>query len=608
MKVYFICYRYDNGAAATNTKRNRNFHSKVIIGSIFLMSVILCALVYVFVASRFVETSKISKTVKVLEFPETTTNKGIEIVEISGQNESQNPPRRIKRLDSEDSDSSPDSQKLIFFPGREMKPPKRAEKPRVVPANHRMSSRTAEPRPFNHMTGGPRPNGFQVQPMSTARSFHNQQFHNIHEIINQNQQPYQGNPKQQRRIPKQNQYFETSSNRPIQLAGTYRHPRKNGDLKQMFQGNQRHQSNLEIHSDPFHNFKPNSPYEINQMIINGLHTTPSAPTKNPYFRRKYKQQIASIPNYNLKSKDVSGIYQNILSSGKKIQVDRNEVAKQKPYQLMLDVYPMGGEEGEMNQMNPLNQMNHLNQMNPLNQINHQMQHLQQMHAMPQLPRMPRLKPFQGYYQDPNFFNAMNYPQLMPRYPAIYRYHQPHAEASNIHPVGINMKPSQLVVHLNLYPKNRSSNKRSSTEIEKEIKKVEPPKVDLRNNSLETTSMPLNINFNVNTGNGHPENIHHHVNLPRDPYHNYTIANEPNYKSNYYYDENEDNQSLVAAPSLVYQNIQRDRPIHMMLRNTTTENPKNKLKNHNHKHTYQTIERPRKQSIKNEPRNFLGIQQ
>lgn len=224
--------------------------------------------------------------------------------------------------------------------------------------------------------------------------------------------------------------------------------------------------------------------------------------------------------------------------------------------------------------------------------------------IPQFPRMPRMKPFQGYYQDPSYFNAMTYPQLMARYPN-YRYPQHTPEASNIHPIGITMKPSQLVVHLNLYPKNKTPYKRSSTEEEISRKKtqLEPSKTETKNATTGTTSMPLNINFNVNTGNGHPENIHHHVNLPRDPYQNYNVTSD--YKSNYYYDENEDDRSLHVAPSLVYNNIHRERPIHMMLRNTTTTRKPPKKMN-NHKHTYQTIERPRKQAIRNEPRNFIDI--
>lgn len=227
--------------------------------------------------------------------------------------------------------------------------------------------------------------------------------------------------------------------------------------------------------------------------------------------------------------------------------------------------------------------------------------------MQQFPRMPRLKPFQGYYQDPSYFNSMAYPQLMPRYPATHRYQQPQPEASNHHPIGINMKPSQLVVHLNLYPKNKSSSKRSSTE-EAEPRKtqLEAPKTEQRNNTSGTTSMPLNINFNVNTGNGHPENTHHHINMPRDPYQrDYNLTTESTtYKSNYYYDENEDDRSLLVGPSLVYNNILRDRPMHMMLRNNTkAEKPRKKF--NNHKHTYQIIERPRKHSIKNEPRNFVN---
>jgi hypothetical protein len=581
------------------------------------MSIIVCALVYVFVASRFTESVKVAKSSSNI-IPELPVEKnGIEVVEISGKNSSENVSRR-KRLDSDESDQSPDSQKLVFFPSREIKPPRIKERSKVVnfpqiPQNHRISSRMTEPRPFRHMQGFPRPNGFQVPP-ATVKSFSHAQVSNIHDIIRQNQLPTrQKQPKRLQHSGSNGRFnnVEQSSIFPVKIAGTYRQPRRLHTDDSAKQATNQHETTS---TDPFFNYKPNSPHEINnQLRVHGLMTT--APTQNPYFRRKFRHEIASIPNYNIKANDVAGIYENILSSGKKVQVDRNEIAKSKPgYQLMLDVYPLNGNSNDQgNDESDMNQMQQQMSQFPM----HPMQAIPTMQSMQpmQYPQMPRIKPFQGFYQDPSFFNTMPFPQVMPRYPTFYHYPQMQPEASNMHQINFRKKPNgmksaqgqgnQLVVHLNLYPKNKAPFKRSSTEENHEMKKmqaeetkVEPVslmKNDEQMKSHETTAIPLNINFNVNT-NGHPENIHHQqVNIPRDPYHKFNISTDPTFKPNYFYDEAEDDHSLAVAPSLIYQTIHRDRPYNLMLRSTTEKTPQ---KTNNHKHTYQTIERPRKEKIKN----------
>lgn len=597
-----------------------------------MMSLIFCALVYVFISSRFVAPMKIQKIpnisrTKPKEVLEEQQGRGIEVIEISGKNESELISKRIKRLDSDEGDRSPDSQKLIFFPSRTLKSPRISERSRVVnysPANHRMSSRMSEPRPFNHMISGPKPNGFQRKPIqSTARTLQQQrqQVQNIQDIIQHNQYPVHQPQQTHRLMPARLNVFDPSSLLPVQLAGTYRNPRNNGELTQMFNPNDYHKHPTNppeiLMPDPFYNFKPQDPLEINQMAMNGMNGIKMMPTvvTSPYFRRKFSHQIASIPNYNIRSKDVTGIYQNVLNSGRDFHVDRVvEEPKKKPFSMMLDFYPMAGggnDIGVHHQQQRQHQTQIHHQQPPLQpnfhqQLQYPQQNLMQ-HASPS-SKSPRLKPFQGYYQDPTLFNTMQFPQLTPRYPAFFRFNQPHHEASNNHPVGLT-KPSQLVVHLNLFPKNKVPTfKRSSNEEQIQMrKKVQQQmfqeKFEVKHNeTIEATSAPVNINFNVNTGNGHPENVLHQGNMPQDPYHNFSVSTESSFKPTYYYDDSEDDQSLAVAPSLVYHNIHRERPIQLMLTNsTTTEPPLKKLKNH--KLAYKTIERPRKQNIKNETRKY-----
>lgn len=598
-RLKFESFRYENGIEAPKYRNKRQeVHSIIIVCSILTMAFIFCSLLYVFIDTR---TTYPGKAVQVHNSKpkevEKKAKEGIEVIEISGKNKS-DIPRRIKRLDSDESERSPDSQKLVFYPGRKGKPPKTNERPRVInfsqfPSNHRISSRMVEPRPFNHHMHGAmvRPNGFQM-PMSTSRTFHTQ-MNNIQDVIRHNH-PLQN------QMSNINYNAVESSTRPVQLSGKYRHPRKNGEIMQIF--SQHLQNQLDMVPDPFHNFKPNSPLDVNQMAMNGGHQQQSMaldPTHNQHFRRKFRQKVASIPNYQLQSKDVANIYQNVLHTGKGLPIDRNEDNQNKQLSMLLDIFPMPDYENNMQQA-------HINQM----QQQQQQQQQPMPHHRPHRNKLPRLKPFQGYYQDPNVFNSMQYPQLMPRYPAYFRYPQNNQAAgsatntrfTSAHslPAVAGMKPSQLVVHLNLFPKNKPSNKRTSLEDEVDARNVinrhHQPEAAPKNKTLETSAAPVNINFNVNT-NGHPENLHHQANLPHD-YNSFNTSTEPGY----YYDESDEDQGLAMSPSLAYSNIHRDRPLQMMLKSTSTT-PKPSKKQKNQKFHYETIERPKKKRIRNEPRNY-----
>lgn len=544
-------------------------HSTVTL-SIVAMSVIVCALLYVFVSSKPVAPPAPVKPVIEVRAPkpkkvEPKVESGIEVIEISGKNVTDAPPKRIKRLDSDESDKSPNSQSLVYIPSQSMRPPKILRRPQVInypqfPPNHRQPA-TAEPRPFNHMmNSGLRPNGFR-KPMSTARSY---QVNNIQDVLNHpNHQWPQSMRHQMSRYPNI-RFANMESSPPIHLAGTYRHPKqKHEDLLKMFGTNEQIVYAGNEIEDPFRNFRPQSPFEVNQMAMSGI------PINHmPAFRRKSRFPVASIPNYDLHSKDVSHIYQNVLHSGQQFSVDRNERHRDKPLSMMLDVFPMGG------QVHP-----------------HQ---------------RPRMKPFKGFY-DANVFNTMQFPQLM-RYPSYSRYPQMQASASNKLITGMT-KPSQLVVHLNLFPKAKDTNKRSSTEEQLQRIRMMREKAQAKRND----SSPVNINFIMN---GHPENVDlmkQQTTPVREIYDSYGASTEPALKPpNYYYDESSNEEGVVVPPSLVYQNIHRDRPSYMMLKNSTSLTDKTTSttqattvvptrKQKPHQHTYQSIERPKKYNIKNDPK-------
>ncbi|CAG9803403.1 unnamed protein product [Chironomus riparius] len=586
-------FRYDS----KNKQRSRNggLFSSIIVYGILAMTIVFGGLFYVFVYGRANETNSNSTfnktrtsniTLKYVESNDTDTNKGLEVIEISGKNYSESHVKRIKRLDSEDvsANMSPETQRLTFFPTRSLKPPRIVQKPKVIqypplPPNHKISSRRLDPRVYQFGTMQPIPHEFLRPP--TPGTFYGSQVHNIQDIINQNPQYQQHNyyplvgAQQVLTTAK-----EMMGTKPIQLAGSYRHPRTNQNLAQIFQQSKPQTLKAEA-SDPFQNYKPISPYEVNQMLnqhANDEHVKyMSTTSETPYFRRKFKKKIASSNNYNVHANDAANIYGNGLQTVKKRVQDRNEIQHQgKPFSVMLDVYPMPGEDNEYGQ------------------------------PYIHVPNLKRLKPLMNrYYQDPQMFNSMNFPQVMARYPAYFRYQnnakqqqlqkqqqQSSTSFGTIQSNGMS-KPSQLVVHLNLYPKNNSPTfKRSSSEDfnggqETQNKFQRQSKLHLstiKNQTIDVSSTPFNINFNVNTGNGHPENIAHQKQLEF----NRTSTEATLASNNYFYDDEEEedinaDQSVNAHPSIVYKDIYRDKPIHLMLKSTTasTKKPKsNKNSNNN----------------------------
>lgn len=508
---------------------------------------IIGALIFILTNSHFFETPKFLSANKTNNA--TDTKGGLQVIEISSRNVSEK--SRSKRLDSEDDDIStslsapqmPDSQKLIFYPNRALKPPRTAQKMKAIhynslPPNHKISSRILDeyPRNHNHVTLMPRPHSYLQPP--TGRTFYNHMQNHSPQRISFNHAPH----------------LQPNT---FKVHGTYRQGRR------IPQNHQPEPSNVAS------NFI--SPYEINQMVnpvIDGkIVTTLQPQSEKNYFRRKFRQPIASIPNYDIHAQDAANIYGNILQSTPNATLHQVTERNGNPFSVMLDVMPMQGEESDYTSI----------------------LHLQ--HPSKFRPMMNK------FYQDPQYFNTMNFPQLMPRYPAPYFRYQPQPSNNmygTIHTGNGMMKPSQIVVHLNLFPKNNlQSHKRSSSENDKHVQDTRLSKLNSKKNQTDATH-PFNINFNIN---GHPENQAYRINQS---------STETAMTQNYFYDDeddfNADDHSMSVAPSLVYKNIYRDKPFHYeYLRNSTmqeikptvatTRNP-TIIKTANMKHHYKIIERPR----------------
>jgi hypothetical protein len=603
--------RYENASSRLRNKRNGIF-SSAIVYSIVAMTIIFTIILYIFVSSRSIEITAnrlVNNTRRHKSL--NSTKGGLEVIEIAARNSSELSlrPKRMKRLDSEDvSNLSPEQQKLILFPATRTRMQPRMMETKVtpytaLPPNHKLNARKIEPRsnPFRQSTLMPKPHEFLKPP--TGKPYYNQ-VNNIQDILRSNHRnhyqpvaptPQFAHPNHNNNLGQMSQLAQFSHNQmqtvPVQLSGKYRHPRTNVELSQIFQQSQ---GQLQAEgSDPFRNFKPISAFEINQMInqntdnqqrfMKGLTTT------SPYFRRKFRQKMSKHKDGN------ANAFGNVVQSSNRVE-DRNEVSQSRPFSVMLDVFPLQGEEQEYQQ---------------------QQQQLQQ---QMQMQKMSKFRPLMSrYYQDPHYFNTMNFPQLMPRYPPYFRYQQQQASSNNNRGVmpnnGIEKQPSQLIVHLNLYPKNGSggasvSYKRSSTEEEEEMRmrkqkqqqqqqqeEMRKAKMAMKKNqTFDSTSSPFNINFNVLAGhNAHPENVMYHKIREFN-----RTSTEATNSDNYFYDDEDedfdDQGSINVSPSLVYKNIYRDRPVHMMLRNRTTPPPSstsrpNMIKT-NQKFEYQAIKRPK----------------
>jgi hypothetical protein len=614
---------------------------------------IFCGLFTIFIISQVSENVSANSTIttfktdlrqspKIIEnHQQQLPGAGIEVIEVHGRNDDEtdlSSLKRFKRLESKENDifptsPAPEQQKLIYYPSNALKLPRTQRKIRPkklqytnIPSNHRISSRMWQPRPFNHLINGQNPTAFSTQKPFT------QPLSNILDAMNQNMLSAD--------YPKKNNLEGNA----VRLSGTYRHP-KTRDFRKLNHHKQHHyeqQSQLIDTQvvDPFYNYKPSSPYEINHMIGSASNIMPTLTTSqngNSMFKRKHRQEMNSIPNY---SKDVSRIYSNLFKQSKKtLKAERNnnnnnnEQSKTKPFQLTLDVFPEDLRMGGNMPLLTLPQMAVNSRMPKMKQSQQQQQQQQQQ--------------LQELYQQ-SFYSNHPYPQVMPRYPIFYGYNQNSQRPMQSQSSNMNMlrmlkpnlvQPSQLVVHLNLYPKNKSSNQRTSTEEEIDIRKVLPmtttsttTEVPYHNKTLESNvgGIPLNINFNVNTGSsGHAtDNMHHQFSLPRDPYvvnsnqlNNINNNNNPNISvsyttestlGSYYYDDEDDDQSMAVSPSnMIYHNIVRDRPLHMMLRNATTSStartPSKPIFN-NQKLKYQTIDRPKKKksTTTRDPRSFNGF--
>lgn len=345
--------------------------------------------------------------------------------------------------------------------------------------NHRYDLRRRleeinEPRPFEYILRGTPPAGFERTHQNSSNfpqipKEYVGTVNSIQDILKQMGGGDVSNPQESNGLQK------------IKISGTYKH-RKVDDITGMFEpvvrknrGQNIDEPVIQSHSvpvdnvfrDPFYKYKPSSLSDVNLMATNQFRFAPA-----PYNILSNKYVPMTSP-----SMDPANLYNQIIMANKNrlkyleenSKNDNVQSNKQKPFTLMLDVYPMPDDEHISSTVPlPIKYKNHFNP--------HMMRH----------PGISSINNLQTYY--PN----ANYPQMSGnRYPNLPHYHNPNyfrkfgtkqfnsgAFPTNDRESGGN-NPSQITVHLNLFPKKKERSPDQNAEIFNKNDKVIPEE----NNSI-----------------------------------------------------------------------------------------------------------------------------
>lgn len=357
-------------------------------------------------------------------------------------------------------------EKLVFLPSRALQPPKLEVRNR---ANRRefIENQFINPRPFSSNQQKPSP--FNKQNTTNHQMV---KIGSIQDIL---------------------KYTPKLQNQKIHFSGYYRHPRKNDDFQKYLNhstnGHDSYQKNIpypntpmSVMPDPLYNFKPHSPSEVNLMAVKPFGFSPNneqttSSTRSPRFMKHNQQPYKT---------DFEQMYQKIITTnnnrnnGYYDDISRNGRRKHRPFQLMLDVYPMPEDEVPATtnyvRPRPIRKPSHyprystppptnVDAINNLLYHGHIENNYFRSMAFPQLQPPGIRRP--NKYQQNDIMNKMNYIQAMNQNSKNSDY--------SFHPQSFNdnqNQPSKLVVHLNLYPKNKNGVSRSSKEERSDTKLIE----------------------------------------------------------------------------------------------------------------------------------------
>lgn len=339
------------------------------------------------------------------------------------------------------------------------------------PSNHQRQfiDVTEPPRPFGHVLKGNQPASFQPRANSTISNLpkdYSGQVDSIQDIISQISHLIQVSRLES--LPA----FVARTGRKVRFGGRYRqrktdempppliNPENVYRIQPSKQTLNQFTSPPIIGNDKFYPYKPQSMADINLMAMNEFRFAPKSPLidSEQYYRKETNKQTHLV----------SDIYQQIIRSNNMRDeadrfVSRNGQSKmQKPFSLMLDVYPIHDEESPNFPPTTTRRPDHRPILRkPMAFDNVSAQHVQN-----------TLNSYPLHYEQ-QYFRNMKFPQINPYINQVKNYHQENdnlynSQFSNYNynrlgaasrfpksPVSEN-RPSQITVHLNLFPKSKHS--------------------------------------------------------------------------------------------------------------------------------------------------------
>lgn len=357
----------------------------------------------------------------------------------------------------------------------------------IIPPNHRPNRKQfSVARPFEYILQGTPPTAFQL-PNNTIES-HSVSFPQI-------PKDYVGNVKSiqdiLQKVNADGEGFSIPSlagDQKIRFEGTYRHRKDNSfanifdkSKKQHYSGtyvlpsasSQMPTSDKPHKTDPFYLYKPQTPSDINLLATHEFRFAPSIRYSTP--KPVVSSNVGHYPDGSLfypyiKGQDVSSLYQQIIAANiahsLKTHKDesRRSESNQKPFSLMLDVYPMTDDEPSTTArpytkyrgpfLVPSSNVYPPNLAAAAAVNSHPMHsshldnpgYFQNLH----FPQLPSTK--QRLLEAQHFYNQMYLNKLQKTKNTFNPYyHQPVAAATSAD----GNTPSQITVHLNLFPKNKN---------------------------------------------------------------------------------------------------------------------------------------------------------
>jgi hypothetical protein len=430
--------------------------------------------------------------------------------------------------ESKDSVVSVEAQKLVFLPSRELKPPKMKIK-RRRPIRRQMSYYTGSPHPFDFQMNGPPPHSFTKPSTGLAHRIpkdYKGKVNNIQDILHQIH-----HDDSMWKVPLERK-------RAMLLKGAYRRPKvsliTDKDFAEILGSKPKVSKSFtapymtDYVSDPFFNYKPKSPSEINSLAANekfslyssahgqlekfappNFQYAPNLPFKplpteiNDFVDEESGEDVSNDSDFTemyLKMMEAEG---NHMQS----QLMRRQKQKKgtnKPFSVMLDVFPVP--EASMKFPYQFYRPNY----------------------QPDKSRMNPAYNGDSWLQG-SYFNHINFPQVQKNPQANQFYNNMYFRNLDMYGQKSGMgqdsmdengeeKPSSLVVHLNLFPKKKKKrgNSRSMINgIEAEDRaSIEEEENHKNDTSVEVQSEPPadhvisipSLNMNLNKGETAPTTL------------------------------------------------------------------------------------------------------